>query len=88
VPEVTARANPITYVTGATAPLPPFFLAAGTSDPFVPCQHTLILADALRAHGTQVALHVLDGAGHGDQRFESELTEPAIAWLEEQRKPA
>jgi acetyl esterase/lipase len=88
LPGVTARANPITYVAGATAPLPPFFLAAGASDHLVPHQQTQILADALRAHGTPVALHVLGHARHGDKRFESELTEPAIAWLEEQRKPA
>jgi hypothetical protein len=25
-------------------------------------------------------------AGHGDQRFESELTQPAIDWLEQLRK--
>ena len=32
LPAVAARANPITYITGAGAPFPPFFLAAGTSD--------------------------------------------------------
>jgi acetyl esterase/lipase len=82
LPEATARANPISYITGAGTPLPPFFLAAGTSDHLVPYQQTLILADALRAHGTPVVLHILDGARHADQRFESELTEPAIEWLQ------
>jgi dipeptidyl aminopeptidase/acylaminoacyl peptidase len=48
----------------------------------VPHQQTLILADALRAHGTPVALHILRDAAHADQRFESELTQPAIEWLE------
>jgi len=86
LPGDTARANPVTYVAGATVPLPPFFLAAGTSDHLVPHQQTLILADALRAHGTPVELHILDGAGHADQRFESELTQPAIDWLEQLRK--
>jgi acetyl esterase/lipase len=86
LPEVTARANPITYVTGATVELPPFFLAAGTNDHLVPYQQTQILADALRAHGTPVELRILDGAAHADQRFESELTQPAIDWLEEARK--
>jgi acetyl esterase/lipase len=85
-PEMTARANPITYVTGATVPLPPFFLAAGTSDHLVPHQQTLILADALRAHGTQVELHILDNARHGDQRFETGLKQPAIEWLKQLRK--
>jgi acetyl esterase/lipase len=86
LPEVAARANPITYITGAGAPFPPFFLAAGTSDHLVPFQQTLILADALRAHGTPVELHILPDARHGDQRFESELTGPAIDWLEQLRK--
>jgi acetyl esterase/lipase len=82
LPADAARANPITYVTRAVGPLPPFFLAAGTSDHLVPHQQTLILADALRAHGTPVALHILQDARHGDRRFEAELTQPAIDWLE------
>jgi acetyl esterase/lipase len=86
LPEATARANPITYITGAGTTLPPFFLAAGTSDHLVPHQQTLILADALRAHGTPAELHILRDARHGDQRFESELTGPAVDWLEQLRK--
>ena len=86
LPEVASRANPITYITGAGNPLPPFFLAAGTSDHLVPYQQTLILADALRAHGTPVELYILAEARHGDQRFESELTGPAIDWLGQLRK--
>jgi acetyl esterase/lipase len=86
LPEVAARANPITYITGAGTPPPPFFLAAGTSDHLVPHQQILILADALRAHGTPVELHILPQARLGDQRFESELTGPAIDWLEQLRK--
>jgi len=81
LPEVAARANPISYIAG-TVSLPPFFLAAGTSDHLVPHQQTLILADALRAHGTPVELRILPGARHADQRFESELTGPAIDWLD------
>jgi len=86
LPEVAARANPITYVAGATIPLPPFFLAAGTNDHLLPFQQTLILEEALRGHGTPVVLRILDGAGHADQRFESELTKPAIDWLEGVRR--
>ena len=86
LPEVAAPANPITYITGAGTPPPPFFLAAGTSDHLVPHQQILILADALRARGTPVELHILPQARHGDQRFESELTGPAIDWLDELRK--
>ena len=86
LPEVSARANPITYITGAGVSLPPFFLAAGTSDHLVPHQQTLILAGALRAHGTPVELRILPGARHADQRFESELTQPAIDWLDQLSK--
>ena len=42
-------------------------------------------ADALRAHGTPVELCILADARHGDQRFESELTGPAVDWLERLR---
>jgi acetyl esterase/lipase len=86
LPDVAARANPISYLTQAGTPVPPFFLAAGSSDHLVPHQQTLILADALRVHGTPVELHILPDARHADQRFESELTGPAIDWLEEVRK--
>ena len=86
LPDIAARANPITYVTSEAGPLPPFFLAAGTSDHLVPHQQTLILADALREHGTPVVLHVLKDAPHGGRRFESELTGPAIDWLDQIRQ--
>jgi acetyl esterase/lipase len=81
LPAAAARANPITYITEAGVSIPPFFLAAGTSDHLVPYQQTLVLADALRAHGTPVELCILAQARHADQRFESELTGQAIDWL-------
>lgn len=80
VPDVVARANPITYAAAA-ATLPPFFLATGTNDRLVPYQQTLILADALRAHGAEVLLRVLQDASHADQQFEAHLVGPAIDWL-------
>ncbi len=75
LPEVSARANPITYITRAGNPLPPFFLAAGTSDHLVPHQQTLILRRRTRCArtGRRVELHILPEARHADQRFESEL---------------
>lgn len=85
LPAAAARANPLTYLAGVPAP-PPFFLAAGTSDHLVPHQQTLILADALAAQGVPVVLHVLVGARHADQRFETELKQPAIEWLDQLRK--
>jgi dipeptidyl aminopeptidase/acylaminoacyl peptidase len=53
----------------------------------VPHQQTLILADALRAHGTPVVLHILQDGLHGDRRFEDELAQPAIDWMDQLRKP-
>jgi len=85
LPGVAARASPITYITDQAGPLPPFFLAAGTNDRLVSHQQSLILADALRAHGTPVVLHVLRDAPHGGRRFEDELTGPAIDWLDQIR---
>lgn len=84
-PADAARANPITYIPNGSALIPPFFLAAGTSDHLVPHQQTLILADALRARGTPVVLHILENAPHGGPRFESGLTKPAIDWLDHVR---
>lgn len=84
-PADAARANPITYLRNGSALIPPFFLAAGTSDHLVPHQQTLILADALRDRGTPVVLHILEGAPHGGPRFESGLTGPAIDWLDHVR---
>jgi len=81
VPKIAARANPITWVKDAKAPLPPFFLAAGTNDRLVPFQQTVLLADALRRHGGAPEVHILADANHADERFELELTGPAFSWL-------
>lgn len=80
IPEVVARANPITYIAEA-ASVPPFFLATGTNDRLVPYQQTLILADALKARGGEVVLRVLRDASHADHQFEAHLVGPAIQWL-------
>jgi acetyl esterase/lipase len=81
VPELAARANPLTYIPSSPG-LPPFFLAAGQRDPLVPHQQTLILAAALAAHGGEVVLRMLPEAGHADRVFEETLTEPVIDWLD------
>ena len=80
IPDVVARANPITYVSEAGS-IPPFFLATGTNDRLVPYQQTLILAEALRARGGEVVLRVLRAASHADHQFEAHLVGPAIQWL-------
>ena len=84
VPEVAARANPITYLEG-TPDLPAFFLASGTNDRLVPYRQTTILADALRAKGAEVVVRILKGASHADHQFETLLAGPVIEWLKSLR---
>lgn len=84
VPDLLARASPITHLGRHPIP-PPFFLAAGTQDRMVPHQQALQLHQALQAHGAPAQLHLLEGAGHADERFETELTQPALDWLDNLR---
>jgi acetyl esterase/lipase len=60
-PDKAAAASPITY-TGDHAP--PFFLAHGTADRFVPAAQSATLAAALEAAGTAVELLLVEGADH------------------------
>lgn len=81
VPDIAARANPMSYL-GSAPSLPPFFLAVGTGDRLIPHQQTLALAEALRAHGAAVTLEVIEGALHADPAFELPLTGAVLTWLE------
>jgi acetyl esterase/lipase len=60
-PDKAAAASPLTY-TGEHAP--PFFLAHGTADRFVPAAQSTTLAAALEAAGTDVELLLIEGADH------------------------
>lgn len=60
-PDKAAAASPITY---AGNPAPPFFLAHGTADRFVPPAQSITLAAALEAAGTAVELLLIEGADH------------------------
>ena len=60
--DAVARANPITYISGDE---PPFLIMHGDQDRTVPCHQSKLLYEALRAAGVEVALHLLEGAGHG-----------------------
>jgi acetyl esterase/lipase len=81
VPDIAARANPMSYLDSAPS-LPPFFLAVGTGDRLVPHQQTLALAAALRAHDAAVTLEVIEGALHADPAVELPLTASVLTWLE------
>ena len=60
-PDKAAAASPLSYV-GEHAP--PFFLAHGTADRFVPPAQATTLAAALEAAGADVELLLIEGADH------------------------
>ncbi|MGW2517632.1 alpha/beta hydrolase fold domain-containing protein [Streptomyces sp. NPDC001617] len=60
-PRLAAEASPVTYVCSAA---PPFLLAHGTADRFVPSAQSEQLAQALRASGSEVTLRLIDSADH------------------------
>ncbi|WP_327405740.1 alpha/beta hydrolase [Streptomyces sp. NBC_01288] len=64
-PQAAAEANPISHLDSNPA-LPAFLLLHGTADPVVSPSQTLLLHEALRAHGADSTRVVLLGAGHGD----------------------
>lgn len=68
-PDLVARLNPITYVTGNE---PPFLIMHGDQDPIVPHHQSELLYEALtRAGARDVALHTVGGAGHGGPQFDA-----------------
>lgn len=60
-PDKAAAASPLSYVGGHA---PPFFLAHGTADRFVPPAQSSTFAAALEAAGADVELHLIEGADH------------------------
>jgi acetyl esterase/lipase len=60
-PEKAAAASPLTY---AGSHAPPFFLAHGTGDRFVPAAQSATLAAALEAAGADVELLLIEDADH------------------------
>lgn len=70
IPELVKAANPETYVSPAA---PPFFFQHGTMDPVVPVQMSINFAAKLAQALDQerVQLELLEGAEHGDPKFET-----------------
>ncbi len=64
--ELAQKANPITYVSKASAP---FLIVHGDADPLVPLGQSELLNDALKKAGVPVELVTLKGAGHGGPQF-------------------
>jgi acetyl esterase/lipase len=60
-PDKAAAASPVTYVRAGA---PPFFLAHGTADRFVPAPQSATLAEALEGAGAAVELLLIEEADH------------------------
>jgi acetyl esterase/lipase len=82
----TARANPVTYVSGDE---PPFLILHGDRDPLVPVGQSEILFEALRKAGVNATFHKIVGAGHGGPQFQSPVARAMVlAFLDQHLKPA
>ena len=83
-PDLVARANPITYITGAE---PPFLIMHGTQDRTVLPNQSQMLYDALRRAGAKATLVWLEGAGHGGPQFHTpQTTAQMIAFFDKHPK--
>jgi len=80
VPELAASACPTHYL-GRAEGIPPFLLAAGDSDCYVPYQQSEAFHRALTAVGAASSCTLLPGALHGDPVFPATQTGPALAFL-------
>ena len=56
-------------------------IAHGNADCLVPYGQSLELSRALKAAKVTTKLVILNGASHGDQRFDTTQTAPSIAFL-------
>jgi acetyl esterase/lipase len=86
IPKRVKASNPETYVAPAA---PPFFLQHGTLDQVVPVQGSILLAAKLeKVLGKgKVRLELLEGAGHGDPRFDApENVKKVLDWLDQHLK--
>ncbi len=63
VPNLVAKANPITYITSDD---PPFLIQKGDQDCMVPVGQSKLLFEALKSANLKVEFDLLTGAGHGD----------------------
>ncbi len=74
-----------------TADAPPFFIQHGVQDPVVPVQMSIYLAAKLEQviGKDKVRLELLEGAGHGDPKFETpENVQKVLDWLDRRLKRA
>jgi len=67
-------ASPLNYVDSAKS-VPPFLIAHGDKDAWVPLQQSLALADAMDKKGLSVRLFVMLNAGHDESKAAKEIVE-------------
>ncbi len=82
VPGLVQSANPVPWLRAAPV-LPAFWLAAGSEDPLVPHQQTVLVVEELVRRRADVTFRLLPGVGHAGPEFERRLTAPVLAWLDE-----
>ena len=86
IPERVRAANPETYIRHGA---PPFMIQHGTRDAVVPAQQSVEFAAKLHQviGADQVTLELLEGAEHGDPRFETpENVERVLDFLDQHLK--
>jgi acetyl esterase/lipase len=75
-------ADPITWIPTAGV-LPPFAIAHGDADCVVDIGQSRLLVAALDEAGDPPQVTTLTGGTHMDARFDREVLDPTIAWLEQ-----
>jgi acetyl esterase/lipase len=86
IPVAVAQANLTNYIFTAGY-LPPFQEAHGNNDCLVPWAQDVELTTALTNRGASSQLTIEPGWTHGDPRFASQLTTPALNFLDAQLNP-
>lgn len=81
-PELGRAASPVFAVHEGA---PPFYIAHGTADEFVPFAQSEALASALREHGVDVSFTAVEGANHlwRDIAEPGAMVDPVIAYARE-----
>ncbi|WP_230253353.1 alpha/beta hydrolase [Rhodopirellula halodulae] len=69
-PDLARAASPTNYVSEDS---PPFLIFHGDEDTRVPMTQSVLLNSLLKSHGVSSKLVVVEGARHGDQKFDDEV---------------
>ncbi len=84
VPELAKKVSAFHQVSKEDAP---FLIVHGDKDPGVPLEQSRKLHEALTAAGVPSTLHVVEGAGHGGKRFQTDEVRSVVrAFFDEHLK--